>query len=168
MSLLRLRTSGAHTPTCGLQLCFHLQFRSDSNHSRSQSHSLVPRRCQRCSHWSHLLIRKTKHRHDSEEMQDWYPEFSMALTNGQQGPAPSANWMSPLGPEPTPSQGYESTRDCHLWRFPRQMWLCVCLWLASLIYMPYSDTQAVAYGKKQKQERTDLLFTLENKQANRS
>lgn len=34
--------------------------------------------------------------------------------------------------------------------------------------MPYSDTQRVAYGKKQKQERTDLLFTLENKQANRS
>ena len=32
--------------------------------------------------------------------------------------------------------------------------------------MPCSDTQA--YGKKQEQERNDLLFALENKQANRS
>lgn len=34
--------------------------------------------------------------------------------------------------------------------------------------MPRSDTQAAAYGKKQEQERSDLLFALENKQANRS
>lgn len=34
--------------------------------------------------------------------------------------------------------------------------------------MPLSDSQAVAYGKNQEQERSDLLFALENKQANRS
>lgn len=55
-----------------------------------------------------------------------------------------------------------------IWKFPWQMWLRARLWLTSLIYMPRSDTQAVAYGKKQEQERSDLLFALENKQANRS
>lgn len=49
------------------------------------------------------------------------------------------------------------------------MWLCACLWLISLTYMPCSDTQAMTYGTKQKQERgSDLLFALENKEANRS
>lgn len=60
----------------------------------------------------------------------------------------------------------ESTASAIIWKFPRQMWLCVRLWLTSLIYMPCSDTRA--YGKKQEQERNDLLFALENKQANRS
>ncbi len=34
--------------------------------------------------------------------------------------------------------------------------------------MTSSNTQAAAYGKRQKEEGSDLLFALKNKQANRS
>lgn len=90
------------------------------------------------THWEKQLL----------SMWDW--NFKVSITDKWTEGSCTMNFPITWQPLFVLSEHHESTCSCYLRKFPSQVWMCVCLWLASLIYMPCSDTQAVAYGKKTK------------------